>query len=193
MKSYRKSIKPGREGWVYLLHAEGTNRIKIGRSASPLQRYQVLKKQSPYPLKVIRCLHTVDAITDEAKLHEALAEIRVYGEWFEVKDEGVYSFSVLEGTFSSWTNCIFLKEFIQALVTLGFNSEESTNCYLYSLVELTLDKGKNNYFWKVVEKTLEAAKFFVENKEFYSPQTLTNYLEAFIEGAVAGLSLLEEV
>ena len=82
---YRMRIKPKREGWVYLIYAQGTRRLKIGRSQYPVTRHSVLQKPSPFPLTSWKCFHSKDAITDEAKIHEELARFRVHGEWFEFK------------------------------------------------------------------------------------------------------------
>ncbi|NER46332.1 MAG: GIY-YIG nuclease family protein [Symploca sp. SIO1A3] len=82
-----KDIPQNREGWVYLIHAVGTNRYKIGRSINPVARYSTLQKQSPYPLQIIDSFWTVDMIADEAWWHEQLSEYRAYGEWFEFKNE----------------------------------------------------------------------------------------------------------
>lgn len=93
-------IKLGREGWVYLIHAVGTKRYKIGRSINPMSRLEVLKVQSPYPLKVIRTIWTVDAVEDERKAHENLKNYRVHGEWFEFEEFGsdgkIYTGSLYE-------------------------------------------------------------------------------------------------
>ncbi len=78
------NIPPEREGWVYLIHAVGTNRYKIGRTQNPVARYETLKKQSPYPLQIIDSMWTVDMVTDEAYLHQNLSNTRVHGEWFEL-------------------------------------------------------------------------------------------------------------
>jgi hypothetical protein len=82
-----KDIPTGREGWVYLIHAVGTSRYKVGRSVNPVARHQTLQNQSPYPLKIVECFWTVDAPTDEAGWHKQLSEYRVYGEWFELIDK----------------------------------------------------------------------------------------------------------
>lgn len=84
-----KDIPQNREGWVYLIHAVGTNRYKIGRSINPVARYSTLQKQSPYPLQIIDSFWTVDAMTDETWWHKELSEYRAYGEWFELTEEMV--------------------------------------------------------------------------------------------------------
>lgn len=82
-------IQKGREGWVYLIHAVGTNRYKIGRSANPVARHRALQNQSPYPLKIVDSFWTVDTPTDEAYWHESLSKYRVRGEWFELSEADV--------------------------------------------------------------------------------------------------------
>ncbi|WP_414756584.1 GIY-YIG nuclease family protein [Anabaena sp. CCY 9910] len=73
-------------GWVYLVHAEGTPRYKIGRSINPSVRLSQLQGQSPYPLVIKECVWTPDAIDFEQSLHEEFHKNRVFGEWFEFID-----------------------------------------------------------------------------------------------------------
>lgn len=74
------------QGYVYLVHAVGTDRYKIGRSVNPVARLEQLKGQSPYPLQILECFWSPDAAADEKGLHERFANNRVYGEWFEFED-----------------------------------------------------------------------------------------------------------
>ncbi|MEW5859541.1 MAG: GIY-YIG nuclease family protein [Cyanobacteriota bacterium] len=71
------------QGYVYLIHAIGTDRYKIGRSINPPVRLETLKKQSPYPLQIVECFWTPDAIADELTIHKRWQHLRQYGEWFE--------------------------------------------------------------------------------------------------------------
>lgn len=71
------------QGYVYLIHAVGTNRYKIGRTVNPIARFTELKKQSPYPLQIVDSFWTPDAVKDETNLHTKIRGCRVYGEWFE--------------------------------------------------------------------------------------------------------------
>jgi|GEM_PF-3253694 hypothetical protein len=115
-----EDISVGREGWVYLIHAVGTNRYKIGRSVKPIARHQTLQNQSPYPLKIIDSFWTVDAPSDETYWHRLLKEYRVRGDWFEFNEEerkanlaafcvgSVVNMAVIEGWF---------KEFLKNLLT----------------------------------------------------------------------------
>lgn len=82
-----KSIDTGKAGYIYLIHAEGTNRYKIGRSVNPIARVGDIQKQSPYPLKIIKSAWTLDTHFDEAKLHQKFARRRVFGEWFNFGDD----------------------------------------------------------------------------------------------------------
>ena len=72
------------QGYVYLIHAVGTDRYKIGRSINPPVRLETLKKQSPYPLQIVECFWSPDAIADEGYIHanKHLSKRRAYGEWF---------------------------------------------------------------------------------------------------------------
>ena len=69
-------------GFVYILHAEGTNRFKIGYSAKPQNRCQDINQQSPFPIKLIHYYPSDDAYRDEQKLHKMFNHRRVHGEWF---------------------------------------------------------------------------------------------------------------
>lgn len=97
LKRYRTN-----QGYIYLVHAQSTNRYKIGRSVNPIARLEQLKGQSPYPLQIVECFWTPDAIADEKYLHESLASIRVHGEWFE--------FSVLTEDELEQLNTVFPEE-----------------------------------------------------------------------------------
>jgi hypothetical protein len=80
----KKSIKAG---YVYLIHAVGTNRYKIGRTQSVPYRLKRLRNQSPFELVLIDDFKSEDFCYDEAFLHQYLAKYRVYGEWFELSGE----------------------------------------------------------------------------------------------------------
>lgn len=85
------------QGYVYLIHAIETNRYKIGRTVNPVARFAELKKQSPYPLKIVNSFWTPDSVKDEKDLHIGLGNIRVHGEWFEDNKSlefGTYGMSI---------------------------------------------------------------------------------------------------
>lgn len=69
-------------GFVYILHAEGTNRFKIGYSADPEKRCQSVSQQSPFPIVLIHSYPSDNAYKDEQKLHNMFSNRRIHGEWF---------------------------------------------------------------------------------------------------------------
>jgi hypothetical protein len=70
------------QGFVYVIHAAGTNRIKLGYSAQPEDRIRKLQTGSPVELRMLA--RYPGSRATEARLHSALAEYRKGGEWFEV-------------------------------------------------------------------------------------------------------------
>lgn len=73
-------------GFIYLIHAQGTDRYKIGLTTRhPEARLSELNSsQSPYPLELIDWFETDNVTDDEGYLHEKFASYRVHGEWFQL-------------------------------------------------------------------------------------------------------------
>lgn len=72
------------KSYVYLLHALGTNRFKIGQSKSPVKRQDTINNlSSPFPIKLIACYSVPDSYKEEQRLHSEFRSKRVHGEWFE--------------------------------------------------------------------------------------------------------------
>lgn len=145
-----KTIKPGREGWVYLVHAEGTNRYKIGRSVNPILRAKDLEKQSPYPLKLLKTFHTPDCVTDEEVLHRKFDCYRVHGEWFELPTEKIPLYlkhSFYSSVLFSYRE-FFWRRYSKTENWLRYQKEwadgSSLENLVFKLVELTV--GQHNYF-----------------------------------------------
>lgn len=69
-------------GFVYVIHATGTNRIKIGYSASPKDRLTQLQTGSPVPLQLLASWP--GSVERERRVHRYLSQFRQTGEWFEV-------------------------------------------------------------------------------------------------------------
>jgi hypothetical protein len=69
-------------GFVYVIHAVGTNRIKIGYSADPEKRLAQLQTGSPYELKLLAQWPGTAEV--EQRIHQRLAQYRCGGEWFSV-------------------------------------------------------------------------------------------------------------
>lgn len=98
----------GNKGLVYVIHATGTNRVKIGFSFDPAKRLAELQTGSPFPLTLIGTCE--GSFSLECRMHERLKDYRRTGEWFEfgpqealdllqqlsaAKDEGEYSIDEL--------------------------------------------------------------------------------------------------
>lgn len=153
MELYDRAIQPEREGWVYLIHADGTNRYKIGRSTNPIKRHQVLQKQSPYPLVVAACFHSLDAVMDEAKLHDSLEDYRTYGEWFILQPEVIANF--IQEVFFSCKETELIGEAFKILNFHKVKFSESNFFILARVLKRILDK--NPYIFCTAVDSLEFA------------------------------------
>ena len=74
-----------KRGFIYLIHAVGTDRYKIGLTTRhPEARLSELNSsQSPFPLELVDWFETDNVTADEGYLHEKFASYRVHGEWFK--------------------------------------------------------------------------------------------------------------
>ncbi|WP_292808879.1 GIY-YIG nuclease family protein [Nostoc sp. JL23] len=135
------------QGYVYLIHAIGTDRYKIGRSVNPVTRLETLKKQSPYPLQIVECFWTPDAIADERSLHLFFKQFRAHGEWFGFHEEinitgckgyaadfGVYFSELAQSLFEDIPDNVIVKD-VYRLFSLATSIEDISNCYIY-VIEL---------------------------------------------------------
>ena len=176
-------IDERRQGWVYLVRAEGTDRYKIGRSTQPKERHQVLKRQSPYPLKVIYCFPSLDAATDEAKLHEWFASNRVYGEWFEFKSEKEIETFFSHHLERSWTNIQVAKKLLELIVFHKVQINEEQLYYLQHFIQMALDKDPLAFCYAV--NSFEFDLTTIPNDEIFNK---TSFVIGFFVGVRAGLS-----
>ena len=71
-------------GYIYLIHAQETDRYKIGLTTRSVEaRFAELNSsQSPFPLELIDWFETDNVTEDEAYFHEKYSAHRVHGEWF---------------------------------------------------------------------------------------------------------------
>jgi hypothetical protein len=89
-------------GHIYLIHAQGTDRYKIGLVKSPRTPQDRIKelnsKQSAFPLELIYSIETNDTFGTEKALHRHYDKQRVHGEWFKFDsiDDVVSNMSHLE-------------------------------------------------------------------------------------------------
>lgn len=91
-------------GFIYVIHAVGANRYKIGRTKNLQNRFLELKKQSPFPLEVYTSWFSIDCVLEELLLHKKFRLSRRHGEWFElVRDEN--QINELQSNFNRAVNC----------------------------------------------------------------------------------------
>ncbi len=85
MKKFDDSAYRDKPGFIYLIHAKGTNRYKIGLTTRSVeQRFAELNgSQSPYPLELIEVISTENVTITEGYLHTKFSLQRRHGEWFE--------------------------------------------------------------------------------------------------------------
>ena len=74
---------PAAQEFVYVIHAIGTNRIKLGFSTKPKERLAGLQTASPFPLQMLACWPGSRARED--RLHRYMNRFRKVGEWFEAE------------------------------------------------------------------------------------------------------------
>jgi T5orf172 domain len=78
-------------GYVYFLHAVGTERYKIGRAIQGRlkNRTQELnRQQAPFPIEIIGWIEVSDCDAAEKSLQQHFSKYCAHGEWFEFrKDE----------------------------------------------------------------------------------------------------------
>lgn len=74
-----------KSGYIYLIHATGTNRYKIGLTTRSVEeRFAELNSsQSAYPLELIASAKYSNIVEVEKTLHEKYRHNRAHGEWFE--------------------------------------------------------------------------------------------------------------
>ncbi|NER96267.1 MAG: GIY-YIG nuclease family protein [Symploca sp. SIO1B1] len=78
------SAYKNKPGFIYLIHAVGSDRYKIGLTTRSVQArlVELNSSQSPYPLELIDWFETDNVTEDEKYFHEKYSAHRVHGEWF---------------------------------------------------------------------------------------------------------------
>ncbi len=74
-------------GYVYLIHALGTTRYKLGRSSDVSKRLEILGLQCPFPLKLLASAYVEDCVAEEKRLHKLAKDYHAHGEWFDLPDD----------------------------------------------------------------------------------------------------------
>ena len=78
-----RKAEGGAKGWVYLIHALGTEAVKVGWALDPVARMFTLQTGQAADLTLIAVLP--GTIHLESDLHRRLQRYRIRGEWFERK------------------------------------------------------------------------------------------------------------
>ena len=80
-----KYILPSDPGFVYLLHAKGTNYFKIGKTNNPHRRIgKEISPKMPFECALINVWATDHMSVAEKAMHQRLSEFRTNGEWFDL-------------------------------------------------------------------------------------------------------------
>ncbi|BAZ18791.1 hypothetical protein NIES4071_106760 (plasmid) [Calothrix sp. NIES-4071] len=125
-------VKKLRPGTIYFIHAQGTNRYKIGLTTRPYtaRLKQLNSTQSAYPLVTVKTILVRDVRAAEKQLHHQFAHYRRHGEWFEFNNHQVKqvcsAMSKIAGTSKSYV--FKLKHLIVVLVSMVLASFALTHC-----------------------------------------------------------------
>jgi hypothetical protein len=93
---------PFDRGYVYLIHAVGTNFYKIGKSIHPDKRLTQISPKMPFECELIATRKSLFVTEAEKHYHGWLHSFRANGEWFEGIDKGYFSSApdeVIEATY----------------------------------------------------------------------------------------------
>lgn len=74
-----------KSGYIYLIHARGTNRYKIGLTTRTVEERlaELNSSQSAFPLRLVASAQFSNVHETEKALHLKYRLCRVHGEWFE--------------------------------------------------------------------------------------------------------------
>lgn len=89
-------------GFIYLIHAVGTKRFKIGFAIDPERRLRHLSTGSPFQLELLAVRKGPQH--HEAQMHRYFAEYRVNGEWFEPRRSAEAFVEMFEQWQPIWTD-----------------------------------------------------------------------------------------
>lgn len=86
----KEQIEPSSDGFVYLIHMEGTTFYKIGMSLDPRTRLGTLQTGNPYLLSMRKTQAVPNMRKAESRLHQQFEVHRILEtnamEWFDFKD-----------------------------------------------------------------------------------------------------------
>lgn len=75
------------ESCIYVIGAQGSSTVKIGRTTDLAKRFATIRCMSPIPLKILWTHPGGKEL--ETRLHRHFAKRRLHGEWFEFEGDPV--------------------------------------------------------------------------------------------------------
>lgn len=78
-------------GFVYLIHAEGSNYYKIGKTTKPERRLLQISPKMPFKTRFVKIWRSLFMSEAETFLHRAYSQRRTNGEWFELESGELYN------------------------------------------------------------------------------------------------------
>ena len=82
----RGGFVPYDPGYVYLIHAEGSDFFKIGKSINPDKRLLQIAPKMPFGTRFVKIWRTNFMSMAETMLHEKYKSQRANGEWFQLSE-----------------------------------------------------------------------------------------------------------
>ena len=79
-------IKKRDGGFVYLMHAVGTDLYKIGHSGNPHKRLYALNQQSAVDIKLMHAFFVFNMLSAEEYFHDIFKKFRIRREWFALEE-----------------------------------------------------------------------------------------------------------
>jgi DNA polymerase IIIc chi subunit len=83
-RAKEREPRVSKEGFVYLLQAEGQTPVKIGHGGNVVERKKALQSGNAQQLNTLRVIPSADAHQLEQQLHKRYATYRVRREWFDL-------------------------------------------------------------------------------------------------------------
>jgi hypothetical protein len=92
LKEYNRcnGFVPYEQGFVYVIHAVGSNYYKIGKSINPDRRLLQIAPQMPFSTRYVKVWRSNFMSLAESHLHEWFKAKRANGEWFELEAQDLY-------------------------------------------------------------------------------------------------------
>ncbi len=84
-------------GYLYLIHAVGTDLYKIGLATNVARRFLAISYAVPFDIDLLHIIPTDRQLDGEQFLHQVFAEKRVRGEWFRLTQRDVAAIRLCTG------------------------------------------------------------------------------------------------